>query len=215
MILNIHGFKGEGDNSKYKWLCKNAPCHEIYSPTFDYESEHPYNILEHLLNRISSYHRKTTNGVYVVGNSLGGFFARRVNQISGVTALLINPSLAPFLTLRGHLNDNQCQAYLNMLAKYAYEDEYGYDCEHGYRYDNRECLNVIIGDSDELIDHEILTKPLLPPRFKNLHTIPGGTHHLDMTPEVENIFRSVIQTPEGGADGDPRYLHHCGAKKLP
>ena len=209
MILNIHGFGGEGDNSKYKWLCKNAPCHEIYSPTFNYASEHPYNILEHLLNRIASYRRKTPDnpmGVYVVGNSLGGFFARRINQIyPSVPALLINPSLAPFLSLREYLSDSQCQDYLDLLARYAYDDDSG----------NREYLHVIIGDSDEVINHEILTKPLLPRRFKNLHSIAGGTHRLDMTPEVENIFRSVIQTPEGETDGDPRYIHHCGVKKLP
>ena len=144
-------------------------------------------------------------GVYIVGNSMGGFFARLVNQIlPGVTALLINPSLAPFLTLREHLGESQCQNYFNLLAKNAYKDEYS----------NRERLHVIIGDSDEVIDHEKLTKPLLPMNFKNLYTIRGGTHNLIMTPEVEDIFTSVIKTPEGVTDRKPSPIHYCGEKIL-
>ena len=145
-------------------------------------------------------------GVYVVGNSMGGFFARSVNLVlPSVTALLINPSLAPFLTLREHLGESQCRHYLNLLARYAYKDEYA----------NRERLHVIIGDSDELIDHDKLTKPLLPENFKNLYTICGGMHRLDMTPEVEDIFRSVIKTPKGVTDGKPSPIHHFGEKILP
>ena len=208
MILNIHGFSGNGNNSKYKWLCENIPYHDIYSPSLNYVSENPQSILDHLLDRIDFYLRENADnpmGVYVVGNSMGGFFARSINQIlQSVTALLINPSLAPFLTLRKHLGDRQCQSYLNLLARYAYKDE----------RDNWERLHVLLGDSDEVIDHEKLTKPLLPENFKNLYTIRDGMHSLDMTPEVENIFRAVIKTPEEMTDGSPRPIHHYGEKKL-
>ena len=207
MILNIHGFKGEGNNSKYRWLCENVPHHEIYSPTFYYMDENPQDILEHLVNKVSSYRIENPSNhmnVYVVGSSFGGFFARLINQIfPDVTALLINPSLAPFLTLREHLGP-KCQLYLDLLAKYAYKDEYG----------EQERLHVIIGDSDELIDHEKLTKPLLPLRFKNLYTIRDGTHQLDMNLEAGSILKSVIQSPKGVTDGD-RPVHHCGERKLP
>jgi predicted esterase YcpF (UPF0227 family) len=210
VIINIHGFRGEGNNSKYKWLCANIPRHAIYSPTFDYVNENPRSILEHLLNRVMSYLRENPGnpmGVYVVGNSLGGFFARCINQAyPGVTALLVNPSLAPFLRLWKDLAIHQRQAYLDLCAKYAYSDEY----EDG----NHERLHVIIGDSDELIDHETITKPLLPSYCKNIYTIRGGTHHLGMTPEAENIFKRVIPLPKEGkmdGDGDPRHIHFCGA----
>jgi predicted esterase YcpF (UPF0227 family) len=208
LIINIHGFSGSGNNSKYKWLCENTPLHEIYSPTFDYASENPHDILSHLLDKVSRYletNPGTPMGIYVVGNSMGGFFARRVNQICpGVTAILINPSLAPFLRLREQLGDSGCQNYLDLTAKYAYND----DPERG----NKDKLHVIIGDSDELIDHEMLTKPLLPRAFTQIYTIKGGTHHLDMTPEVEEILRSII-TPEGKSDRDPQNIHYWGDKK--
>ena len=206
MILNIHGFTAEGNNSKYRWLCENAPHHEIYSPTFYYMNEDPQDILEHLVNKVSSYRRENPDNlmdVYVVGSSFGGFFAKLINQIfPDVTALLINPSLAPFLTLREHLG-SKCKLYLDLLAKHAYEDEHG----------NQERLHVIIGDSDEVIDHGKLTKPLLPLRFKNLYTIRGGMHQLDMYSEVESIFKSIIQSPVGAAEGDCP-VHYCGERKL-
>lgn len=208
MIINIHGFSGVGNNSKYQWLCENIQYHDIYSPSLSYVNESPDSILEHLLDRVNCYLRENSDnpmGVYVVGNSMGGFFARSVNQIiPDVTSILINPSLTPFLTLREHLGDNQCRNYLNLLARYAYKDEHG----------NQERLHVIIGDSDELIDHEKFTKPLLPLNFRNLYTIRGGTHRLDMTPKVEDIFRAVIKTPEGMTDSNQRPIHHYGEKKL-
>ena len=170
-------------------------------------TENPQEILEHLLNKVSSYRRENLDnsmGVYVVGTSFGGFFARLINQIfPDVTAILVNPSLAPFLTLREHLG-SKCKLYLDLLAKYAYKDEHG----------NQERLHVIIGDSDELIDHEKLTKPLLPLRFKNLYTIHDGTHQLDINSEAGNIFKSIIRSPEGMTDGD-RPVHYCGEKRLP
>jgi hypothetical protein len=223
MIINIHGFGGEGNNSKYKWLCENVPRHDIYSPTFNYAVEDPKDILDHLLDTVYALHEENPgNSIYVVGNSMGGFFARRVNQICPVvTALLVNPSLAPFLTLREHLSIATCRGYLDLLARFGCEDGYadreclfiGFDDnedleQFDYGIDNLDNLHVIIGDSDETINHEILTKPLLPKYFKNLHTIRGGTHRLEMTAEVENIFKTVIKTPEGRTQP----VHHHGAK---
>jgi predicted esterase YcpF (UPF0227 family) len=185
MIINIHGFMSDGNNSKYKWLCQNRPSHEIYSPTLKYVEEKPHYILEHLLNKIDFYLAKNPDnpGVYVVGNSMGGFFARIINQVRPmVTALLINPSLAPFLTLRDYLPLRQ--EYLNLVAKYAYQD----DPIHG----NAKSLHVIIGDSDELIDHRSITIPLLPVNFENLYIIRGGKHVLFVESEVEDIFKRII-----------------------
>jgi predicted esterase YcpF (UPF0227 family) len=195
MIVNIHGFRGEGNNSKYRWLCENTPRHAIYSPTFHYVNENPYSILDHLVNNIASYFRENPDnpmGVYVVGSSLGGFFARCINQIyPEVTAILINPLLVPFLHLREYLQIHQCQAYLDLLARYAYEDKHG----------SQDNLHVFIGDSDEVIDHEKMTKPLLPFEFHQIYTIQGGTHRLEITPEVENILKSIMRLPEGMSVG--------------
>ncbi|GHS93482.1 hypothetical protein AGMMS50276_04110 [Synergistales bacterium] len=211
MIINIHGFRSNGNNSKYKWLCENVPQHEIYSPTFDYERDNPDNILDHLLNKVRLYTKDSavnTGNVYVVGSSFGGFFARLVDQLSCATTILINPSLVPFITLRRELHYSYCQRYIRLLARYAYSDD---DSEPGGGYK----LHVIIGDSDELIDHERITKPLLPTGFNQIHTIKGGTHHLEMTPEISEILRSVIKLPGVQSDEEVTAIHYWGDRKLP
>jgi predicted esterase YcpF (UPF0227 family) len=184
MIINIHGFNGRWDNSKYRWFCANAGRHNIYSPAIDYPNEKPHDILNRLLDRISLRAGETLDEkIYVLGSSLGGFFARRINQICPfVTAILINPSLAPFLTQRRRLDR---QGYLDLTAKYAYMDD---DPSSA----NLDKLNVIIGDSDELIDHEKLTLPLLPPDFSRIYTIRGGAHQIEITEEVHEILKSII-----------------------
>jgi predicted esterase YcpF (UPF0227 family) len=189
MIINIHGFTGNGDNSKYKWLAANIRNREFFSPTIDYRERSPESILRQLQARALSYLEENARGapgLHILGSSLGAFFARCLGLLlPEATTVLINPALAPFLTLSEHLDR---KAYLALFAKFAYPDD---DAGAGDR------LHVIIGDSDELIDHEKMTKPLLPPDFKHLYVVRGGTHRLEPTPEVGDILKSVfMQRPE-------------------
>jgi len=176
MIINIHGLYSSGENSKYEWLKENAPAHEIWSPTIGYESMNAHEILSLIREKIPN----ERTGVYIIGSSLGGFFARIVNQIfQDVTAILINPALAPFIGLRGVLD---CQAYLELAARYLYSDD-----------KNWRNLHVIAGDSDELIDHEQMTAKMLPPGFDALHWIRGGTHQMSVySPEISAILRDIL-----------------------
>jgi predicted esterase YcpF (UPF0227 family) len=184
VIINIHGFTGSGDNSKYRWLAANIRNRDFFSPTLNYCGQSPENILRQLRERASSYlesRRAGAPGLCILGSSLGAFFARCLNLLfPEAVTVLINPALAPFLTLRGYID---CKAYLALFAKFAYMDD---DAGDNGR------LHVIIGDADELIDHERMTKPLLPQGFKQLYVIRGGMHSLELTPEVDGILKSVF-----------------------
>ncbi|MDR1777965.1 MAG: hypothetical protein LBR31_09090 [Desulfovibrio sp.] len=180
MIINIHGFTGNGDNTKSRWLKANIVQHEIFSPTIDYAASNPESILELLSNKISSC--PGTDSPRVLGSSLGAFYARCLNLLfPETTTVLINPALVPFLTLRGRID---CKAYLALFARLAYRDD--------AMSNEKSRLHVIIGDSDELIDHEHMTKPLLPPNFQRIHVIRGGRHRLELTPEVGGILKSIL-----------------------
>jgi len=176
MIINIHGLYSNGENSMYAWLKENAPGHEIWSPTIDYEDMNAHDILSLIRENIPN----DQTGVYVVGNSLGGFFARIVNQIfQDITAILTNPALAPFVGLRGVLD---CQGYLELTARYFYSDDKSW-----------RNLHVIVGDSDELIDHEKMTVKMLPPDFDSLYWIRGGIHRMPVSsPEISAILRKIL-----------------------
>ena len=176
MIINIHGLYSNGENSMYAWLKENAPGHEIWSPTIKYEDTNAHDVLSLIIENIPD----ERTGVWVMGSSLGGFFARIVNQIfQDVTAILINPSLAPFIGLRGVVD---CQGYLELAARYLYSDD-----------KNWRNLHVIVGDSDELIDHEQMTVKMLPPGFDALHWIRGGTHRMPVSsPEISAILKNIL-----------------------
>ena len=47
MIINIHGFGGKGENTKYLWLRKAYPDEDIHCRTFDYSATAPGEILSH------------------------------------------------------------------------------------------------------------------------------------------------------------------------
>jgi len=176
MIINIHGLGSSGENSKYAWLKENAPHHEIWSPTICYEDTNAHDVLSLICDHIPN----EQTGVCIVGSSLGGFFARIVNQIyQDVTAILINPALSPFIGLRGVVD---CQGYLELAAQHLYSDD-----------NNWRNVHVIAGDSDELIDHEETTVKMLPPGFNALHWIRGGTHQMPVaSPEISAILRNIL-----------------------
>jgi predicted esterase YcpF (UPF0227 family) len=176
MIINIHGLGSNGENSKYRWLAENAAGRDIWSPTIAYENMGAEDILEFLASRLP----EAKPGVYAVGSSLGGFFARIINQLfPDVVAILINPALAPFIGLRGTVD---CRGYLGLAAKHAYSDDKDW-----------RNLHVLIGDSDELIDHEKITLQMLPPDFDAIYRIKGGTHQMPVSsPETSAILKNIL-----------------------
>jgi predicted esterase YcpF (UPF0227 family) len=177
MIINIHGLDSVGVNSKYEWLRHNMASHEIWSPDIDYRHSAPTEILDFLKSRIPEKKRD----VYAVGSSMGGFFARIINQTyPDVTAILINPALAPFVGLRGQID---CKGYLELAARYAYSDDAAW-----------RNLHVIAGDADERIDHGRVTMQMLPPDFDAIYWIKGGTHQMSvLAPEIDSILRKILR----------------------
>jgi predicted esterase YcpF (UPF0227 family) len=177
MIINIHGLDSGGVNSKYEWLRQNAASHEIWSPDIDYRRSNPTEILDFLKNRIP----EGKEDLYAVGSSMGGFFARIINQTyPDVAAILINPALAPFIGLRGQID---CKGYFELAAGYAYSDDTTW-----------RNLHVIAGDADELIDHRRVTMQMLPPDFGAIYWIKGGTHQMSVfSPEVDSVLRKILR----------------------
>ncbi|MDR1872498.1 MAG: hypothetical protein LBS60_11375 [Deltaproteobacteria bacterium] len=183
MIINLHGFTGHGANSKYDWLKANLPNQPIFAPDLDYKKETPERIFGFLEEKVRSFlANPAISEVAILGSSLGAFFARSLNIVFPmITTVLINPALAPFITLRGLVDS---RAYLALFARLTFLDD-------DLLAESLK-LHLIIGDQDELINHEVLTKPLLPPNLTNIHVIKGGTHRLRLTPEVGAILKDRL-----------------------
>lgn len=182
MIVNIHGFESSGDNSKYKWLKENYDC-EIYSPTFDYRNTNPRIVLKTLRDKINAVQRENpSEPIKIVGSSLGGFFANILNvMLPHARTVMLNPSLLPFLTLgkRYDLPIWIRKEYASLVAEYVYEHP-------SYDY-----VMVLLSDEDEVINHDVLTLPMLPKNFRNVHKV-RGTHRMEISGEIGDMIKKFL-----------------------
>lgn len=152
-VLNIHGYKGSAENSACITL-KNLG-HEVISPQIDYDSESPEKILDDL-RKIFLENKPD----YIVGTSLGGFFALLLSR-ENIPTVLVNPCLKPSVTLSelGYEIDETRKTELlkaeNMIEKM--------DCRN---------ITAIIGGQDEIISYHDYTKKVI----KNNYVVPEGKH---------------------------------------
>lgn len=95
MIIYIHGFGGSGKGIKatlFREYFKNKDEYFI-APSLSYIPELAIQTLEEL---IESYDKD----VVLIGSSLGGFYSIYLAQKYSLKAVLINPSIFPFETLK-------------------------------------------------------------------------------------------------------------------
>ena len=182
MIVNIHGFESSGDNNKYKWLKENYQC-EIYSPTFDYRNTNPRIVLKTLRDKINEAKRANPEEpILILGSSLGGFFANILNIVfPAARTVLLNPCLFPFISL-GRKHDLPVwirKEYASLVAEYVYE------------HPNYDHIMVLLSDEDEEINHDVLTRPMFPKQFRNVHTV-HATHQMEITGEIGDMIKKFF-----------------------
>lgn len=151
-ILNIHGYKGSPKNSAYTAL-REIGCENIISPSIDYDSEEPSNIIGRL-NMLRVQYKVDL----VVGTSLGGFYASVLSAQHGLHVMLVNPCLTPFLL--DLLSDFKTRPLVQLFGELAKIESANVSC--------------IVGDADEVLgDHAFTEKLLGNSRFRR---IEGGKH---------------------------------------
>lgn len=79
-ILYLHGYKGEPNEKRIKYLKELG--HNVIAPHIDYDNEP--NIFIELLK---------LDYDYIIGNSLGGYLAFYISKYKGVKSICINPPL--------------------------------------------------------------------------------------------------------------------------
>jgi hypothetical protein len=188
IFLNIHGFRNDDrlpvyKNSTYDFLFKNYPKSFIDSPGNNHFEDNPYNILNHYINTININYPKER--IVILAKSLGGFFGYSLNyKFPNITTILFNPALEPYLNLKNvfgvpsHIVDKYFELFVNNV----------YPRDHFLGN-----LHVFIGDNDNVISHDYVTKNILPKDFKNIHTISAG-HEIDIfsiEKEIKNIIKKV------------------------
>lgn len=167
-ILNIHGYKGSAENAAC--LVLKEQCHDVISPQIDYDTENPEKILEELKNIFTE-----NKPDYIVGTSLGGFFALLLSIESKIPAILVNPCLMPFITLPELDYGRDISGFIGLFGKFA-----------EIRQDN---ICAVIGGQDEVISyHDLVTRKII----RNCTIVPDGKHS-GATLNLEYCFRRLIK----------------------
>ena len=99
MIIYIHGFGSHGYGGKASALREYyaSQDEEFIAPSLSYVPELALQTLEELM--------RVCSDVKLIGSSLGGYYTLYLAEKYGVKAILINPSIYPFVTLERLLGD--------------------------------------------------------------------------------------------------------------
>jgi len=182
MIIYIHGFGSSGEASKAKLL--RAYCQEnkirFIAPSLPTTPDLAIKTLSEL---IESY--QDNEPVYLMGSSLGGYYALYLSDKYNLKAVLINPAVNAPETLEraiGHgvnYYDNSTYewnaSHLEMLESYEIEEP------------NLENLLVLLQKGDEVLDYEEAFDFL---EGAKMVVEEGGTHSFEgLERHLESIKR--------------------------
>lgn len=104
VIVYLHGFNSSPQSVKARqaadWLAQNTPQHDFQCPVLRPYPGEARQQLESLLARLQG-------PVWLIGSSLGGFYATWLAELHDLPAVLVNPSVHPYDTLRDYLGPNR------------------------------------------------------------------------------------------------------------
>jgi predicted esterase YcpF (UPF0227 family) len=152
-ILNLHGYKGNSENTMYHVLQELFPEAIIHSPAIDYDSLPPW----HAFDYISQYLIKDLD--LIVGTSLGGIFAMTlcVQYELKCQCIVLNPALHP-CELLPKLGYNK-----RKLAEFQ-----ALELSNSEKIKNYENLLVLTGKDDDIVG-DLSEEPLLQSRIKQIN----------------------------------------------
>ncbi len=149
-ILYIHGFSSTGNATKANILREYFGKSMVIAPTL------PINPIEtlSLLNEIIEDENKT---IFLVGSSLGGFYANYLRKSMNLPCLLLNPSIKPHLTLKKRigLGEHFRQGTGEIFVFRQEHIEIFKDLFNELQLirGDSKLLNVLLCKNDDLLDH--------------------------------------------------------------
>ena len=89
----------------------------------------------------------------------------------------------PFINLsaRYGANEAMCKKYIELFNR------------HFFQANSRD-YEIIVGDKDDVIDHNLITRAAVG-RGKKFIVVKGG-HHMPLSDEVKNIIKSIISSAD-------------------
>ena len=187
MIIYIHGFGGSGEGSKAKILRELLKEQGFIAPSLSYVPQLAINTLKELISTFSKYEK-----VYLIGSSLGGYYATYLADHFNIPAVLLNPSVNPRITLRKCTQDAP-NFFDNSSFKWA-ENHVEMLKEYEITSIKSKLYMLMAQKGDELLDYKEAEN-----KFKNSKQLiqDGGNHGFEGIEDmVKDIIKFFTQTKE-------------------
>ncbi|MEL7220293.1 MAG: YqiA/YcfP family alpha/beta fold hydrolase [Bacteroidota bacterium] len=150
-FLYIHGFNSDGEGWKAQALRRQFPTATVLAPDLPADPQQVMALLNEQLQGSSP-------PFYLVGTSLGGFYAYCLSAHYQRPALLFNPSLSPYLTLKGR-GIGHFQTWTKQ-RDYHFQEAYLQQLEAlKVAAETRiqpQLLRFFLADDDDVLDHSSL-----------------------------------------------------------
>lgn len=175
--LYIHGFGGSGKGIKAS-LFRSHFGDSLIAPSLSYVPDLAIDTLKQLVESLLSH---TT--VTLIGSSLGGYYAIFLAEHYGIKAVLINPSVEPYKTLK---------RVMGSAYNYYDESHFEWNEKHISMLKPYEPLKltphqylVLLQSGDELLDYRQAQS-----KFENSTVVmeEGGSHSYD---DIESKFEMI------------------------
>ena len=187
MVIYIYGFGGSGEGKKAQVFREyfGAKGEAFIAPSLSYVPELAMKTLEEL---IESYNKDVT----LIGSSLGGFYAIYLADKYKVNAVLLNPSIHPYITLKDYVGDAPSfydesrftwkESHISMLEKYIVQDIR----EKNYM--------LLVQTGDEILDYKEAVA-----KFSKATCIveEGGNHSFE---NIQEYFVQIEKFLKSGAN---------------
>jgi predicted esterase YcpF (UPF0227 family) len=195
MILNIHGYNSNGENSKFQYLKSIFPNETIVSPTLPFN---PKDTAEQLKSIILKQKEK----ILVVGSSLGGFYAYYIAARFSLNVCLINPSLIPFVNLVDRMLE-QKDIVESQRVSIEQLKELRDLFSLSYLEAEKKNVNVFVCNDDDVINHVAVTKKMSPFFNQYLEFETGGHRFEDLPRLKKHLIKLYDKCSALQADPDP------------
>lgn len=183
-ILYAHGFKSSSRSRKVNELREYMEDHGIAANFISRDlSFEPTAALAQLA---SAGECIATNDLTVIGSSLGGFYAVVLAEKLGCRAVLLNPSIAPFQTLRQYLGE---QSNIYTGEKFEFNSTHITQLEAMFvpRITQPSRYLLLVETGDEVLDYSAAVDYY---QGATQLVIPGGDHELKSFPQhIETVLQ--------------------------
>jgi len=182
-ILYIHGLGGSG-HGKISESLKSFGT--VIAPSLKFA---PKDNIEYLLGMV-----RTGTVDLIVGNSLGGLYARYLHAVTGIDTVCINP-VSHRQCFDQSLGEN---TYFDTGEKFTIDmidvldigDIINLSRMSETEFSHPETLQVFLSECDDVVDPEIIKKDKY---ICNKYIIPGAGHRL-LQEQIDEIFRIFFST---------------------